>query len=39
VLTLDLPDAESPAALKLSDDSRLLGINLQWMQIEQSPEE
>ena len=37
VLTLDLPDAESPAALKLSEDSRLLGINVQWMQIEQSP--
>jgi hypothetical protein len=37
VLTLSLPDAESPAALKLSDDSRLLGINVQWMQIERSP--
>jgi hypothetical protein len=36
VLTLNLPDAESPSALKVSDDTRLLGINLQWMQIERS---
>jgi hypothetical protein len=36
VLTLKLPDAESPAALKVSEDTRLLGINLQWMQIERS---
>jgi hypothetical protein len=36
VLTLNLPDAESPATLKLSEDSRLLGINVQWIQIEQN---
>jgi hypothetical protein len=35
VVTLDLPDAESPAALKLSEDTRLLGINVQWMQVVQ----
>jgi hypothetical protein len=34
VLTLNLPDAESPSALKVSEDTRLLGINVQWMQIE-----
>jgi hypothetical protein len=39
VLTLDLPNAESPAALKLSEDTRLLGLNVQWMQIERSADQ
>jgi hypothetical protein len=34
VLTFNLPDAESPAALKLSEDTRLLGINVEWMELE-----
>ena len=34
VLTFALPDAESPRALKISDDSRLLGINVEWLEIE-----
>lgn len=34
VLAFALPDAESPRALKVSDDTRLLGINVEWMEIE-----
>ncbi len=33
VLTFLLPDAESPARLNLSEDSRLLGINLHWFEL------
>jgi hypothetical protein len=33
VLTLSFPDAESPAALGLSDDPRLLAINTGWFEI------
>jgi hypothetical protein len=33
VLTFVLPDAESPAHLNLSEDSRLLGINLHWFEL------
>ncbi|HEX8098187.1 MAG TPA: hypothetical protein VF507_09130 [Pyrinomonadaceae bacterium] len=34
VLSLGLPDSESPAALGLSGDERLLGVNVQWMRID-----
>ncbi len=34
VLSFDLPDAESPVAFKLSDDGRLLGVNVQWIEID-----
>jgi len=33
VLTFILSDAESPAHLNLSEDSRLLGINLHWFEL------
>ncbi len=33
VLTFIFPDAESPAHLNLSEDSRLLGINLHWFEL------
>jgi len=34
VLTFDLPDAESPAAIHLSEDERVLGIKVQWIEID-----
>ena len=34
VLLFDLPDATSPGALGLSDDWRLLGLNVQWLEID-----
>jgi hypothetical protein len=34
VLSFDLPDAESPSALHLSEDNRLLAINAQWIEID-----
>ncbi len=33
VLELRLPDAESPQAFGLSDDARLLGINVEWIEL------
>jgi hypothetical protein len=33
ILTLSFPDAESPAALGLSEDPRLLAINTGWIEI------
>jgi hypothetical protein len=35
VLSFDLPDAQSPKSMGVSEDGRLLGINVQWMQIDQ----
>lgn len=37
VLTLQLPDAESPKNLGVSEDTRRLGINVQWLQIDPTP--
>jgi hypothetical protein len=33
VLAFTLPDAASPQSLGVSEDTRLLGINVQWMVI------
>jgi len=33
VLSLSLPDAVSPTSLKISDDARRLGINLEWLEL------
>ncbi|MEA2174163.1 MAG: hypothetical protein QOD00_1755 [Blastocatellia bacterium] len=33
VLILKLPDAVAPASLKMSDDARQLGINLEWLEM------
>jgi hypothetical protein len=33
VLEFNLPDAQSPQALGLSDDARLLGINVEWIEL------
>lgn len=33
-LVFKLPDAASPSSLKLSDDQRLLGVSVEWMQFE-----
>ncbi len=33
LLRFSLPDAQSPKALAVSDDARLLGISVQWMEI------
>jgi hypothetical protein len=33
VLEFELPDADTPKALHLSEDARLLGVNAQWMEI------
>lgn len=37
ILTFQLPDAESPKNLGLSEDTRRLGINVQWLQIDPTP--
>jgi hypothetical protein len=34
ILTFELPDAASPASLNLSDEERLLGINVQWIKLD-----
>lgn len=34
ILTLELPDAESPKNLGISEDTRRLGITVQWLQID-----
>ena len=34
VLTFELPDAESPLALGVGGDARLLGINVQWLKLD-----
>ena len=34
VLSFNLPDAESPATFGLSDDARLLGINVHWIEFD-----
>lgn len=34
VLTFELPDADSPHYLGVSDDTRLLGINVQWIKLD-----
>jgi hypothetical protein len=36
VLTFRLPDATSPQSLGVSEDTRLLGINVQWLTISQN---
>ena len=36
VLTFDLPDATSPAALNDGQDLRLLGIALQWIELDEA---
>ena len=33
ILTFDLPDAASPQDLNISEDARLLGINVEWFEI------
>ena len=33
VLTFEMPDAESPKQLGVSEDSRVLGINVQWLEL------
>lgn len=33
ILIFELPDAESPRNLRVGEDVRLLGINVQWMEI------
>jgi hypothetical protein len=33
VLVLELPDATSPALLGTGPDARLLGVNVEWMEI------
>lgn len=33
VLSFALPDAESPATFKVNNDTRLLGINVQWIEL------
>lgn len=38
VLTLDLPDAESPSSFGLGDDARLLGVRLEWLKIDSDPQ-
>jgi hypothetical protein len=38
VLSLLLPDAVSPASLKISDDTRRLGINLEWLEMKTESE-
>ncbi|MGA9996183.1 MAG: hypothetical protein WBP93_12265, partial [Pyrinomonadaceae bacterium] len=35
ILTFDLPDATSPQDLNVSEDARLLGINVEWFEIKQ----
>ena len=35
ILTFDLPDAASPQDLKISEDARLLGINVEWFEIKE----
>ncbi|MEO8434564.1 MAG: hypothetical protein ABI596_06690 [Pyrinomonadaceae bacterium] len=37
VLTLELPDAESPKNLGISEDTRRLGVAVQWLQIDPAP--
>jgi hypothetical protein len=34
VVSLELPNAESPASFSLSDDERLLGISVTWVEID-----
>lgn len=34
VLTFELPDADSPISLGVSNDTRLLGINVEWIKLE-----
>jgi hypothetical protein len=38
VMSLLLPDAVSPASLKISDDARRLGINLEWLEMKAEAE-
>jgi len=33
-LTFELPDAESPMRLGISEDSRRLGISVEWLEID-----
>jgi len=39
VITLQLPDAESPANLGVSEDNRYLGIAAEWMEIRSATEQ
>jgi hypothetical protein len=34
ILTFELPDAEAPKNLGISEDTRLLGVSVQWVQID-----
>ena len=36
VLTFELPDADSPHYLGVSNDTRLLGINVQWIKLDRA---
>jgi len=38
VILFELPDAESPARLGLSDDRRLLGLGAQWLELRSTSE-
>jgi hypothetical protein len=38
VILFELPDAESPAKLALSDDQRLLGLAAQWLELRSTSE-
>ncbi|HEY0407749.1 MAG TPA: cellulose biosynthesis cyclic di-GMP-binding regulatory protein BcsB, partial [Pyrinomonadaceae bacterium] len=33
VLAFEMPDAEAPQRLGISEDARLLGINVQWLEL------
>jgi hypothetical protein len=38
VMLFELPDAESPIRLGLSDDQRLLGLAAQWLELRSTSE-